>query len=70
MFYRDAPGLHPRRHALEPRANAVRAGELFDGERAVMGLLDLIERVHEHLEQHRTLAPLQAIDFSAARVAR
>jgi hypothetical protein len=47
----------------------VRARELLEGLRSVVGLLDLIKRVHEDLEQHRPFTPLQAIHFSASSVA-
>jgi hypothetical protein len=57
-----------RGHAIEPGANTVCARELVDGLRAMVTLLDLIERVHEHLEQHGPLAPLQPLNFLAAHL--
>ena len=44
------------------------ARELLERLGPVVGLLHLVEGVHQHPEQHRALAPSQALDFREAGV--
>ncbi|HUS64223.1 MAG TPA: hypothetical protein VMZ28_06755, partial [Kofleriaceae bacterium] len=44
------------------------ASELLERLRAMVGLLDLVEGVNEDLEQHRSLAPPEAVDLGPLRV--